>query len=172
MSATYEGFPEQSIHAKETFTFNLTPRKFEERLIKVLRRVNGRTFTFEEVGDPTIPGGTVIFDAGIADAGSFTFIDENEAEKVLTAVKQEPFGVMDFFCAIRYYKDYAARKKPQKFDYYMTRFIFGEGAVELQVFHERGPRYFSPKDIVAFLIDRINETSARRILKKIKPPKD
>jgi hypothetical protein len=91
---------------------------------------------------------------------------------VLTALRQEPFGVMDFFCAIRYYKNYASSKKPLKFDYYITRFIFDEGLVELQVFHERGPRYFSPKDVLTFLTERINETSARKILKRIKQLRD
>jgi hypothetical protein len=123
-------------------------------------------FTFEDVGNPTIPGCTVIFEVGIADSNSFTFIDEDEMKKVLTILKQEPFGVMDFFCAIRYYKDYASNKKPLKFDYYIIRFVFSESIVELQVFHERGPRYFSPKDIVVFLMDRINETSARKVLKR------
>jgi hypothetical protein len=134
--------------------------------MQVLRNVNCRTFSFEDVGNPTIPGCTVIFEVGIADSNSFTFIDEDEMKKVLTIVKQDPFGVMDFFCAIRYYKDYASNKKPLKFDYYIIRFVFSESIVELQVFHERGPRYFSPKDIVVFLMDRINETSARKVLKR------
>jgi hypothetical protein len=172
MSATYEGFPKQSIHAKETFTSALSQGKLQQRIIQVLRNVNSKTFTFEDFGNPSIPGCTVIFEAGIADANSFTSIGEDEAKKVLAALKQEPFGVMDFFCAIRYYKDYTSRKKPLKFDYYITRFIFGEGLVELQVFHERGPRYASPKDMITFLTDRINETSARKILKKIKQPRD
>jgi hypothetical protein len=133
--------------------------------MQVLRNVNCRTFTFEDVGNPTIPGCTVIFEVGIADYNSFTFIDEDEMEKVLTILKKEPFGVMDFFCAIRYYKDYASNKKPLRFDYYIARFVFGESIMEVQIFHERGPRYFSPKDVVVFLVDRINEKSARKILK-------
>lgn len=168
MSATFEGFPELRIHAKETLTFKLSQRKLQQRLVEVLRAVNSRTFTFEDLGSPAIPDGTVIFEAGVADANSFTFIDEEEAKKVVAALRREPFRVMDFFCAIRYYKDYASSKKPLKFDYYITRFFFSEGVVELQVFHERGPRYVSPKDMVTFLTDRINETSARKILKRIK----
>ena len=172
MSATYEGFPELSIHAKETFTSALSQGKLQLRIMRILRNVNSRTFTFEDFGSPAVPGCTVIFEVGIADSGSFTSIDEGEEKKVLTALKLEPFGVMDFFFAIRYYKDYASSKKPLKFDYYITRFVFSEGMVEFQVFHERGPRYFSPKDMVTFLMGRINEASARRILKKIKQPRD
>jgi len=140
--------------------------------VEVLQEVNCRKFSFEDFGNPTIPGCTVIFEVGIADSNSFTFIDEQEAKKVLAAVRKEPFGLMDFFCAIRYYRDYASIKKPLRFDYYITRFVFDESIIEVQVFHERGPRYFSPKDMVLFLIDRINETSVRKILKKIQQPND
>jgi hypothetical protein len=140
--------------------------------VQVLRTVNTKTFTFEDFGSPSVPGCTVIFEVGIADANNFTFVDEEEEKKILSTLRDEAFGVMDVFCAIRYYKDFAASKKPLKFDYYITRFVFGESVLELQVFHERGPRYVSPRDMVAFLMDRINETSTRRILKKIKQTTD
>ena len=74
---------------------------------------------------------------------------------------------MDFFCAIRYYKGTAENKTPLKFDYYLMRLIFGKNAVEIQVFHERGPRYISPEDITTFLVNKVNKTSSRKTLKKI-----
>jgi hypothetical protein len=170
MIALYENFPEQSIHEKENFTFNLSNKKIQKKLMQALRNVNRRTFTFEEVGNPTIPGCTVIFEVGIADSNSFIFIDEDETKRVLGALRNEAFRVMDFFCAIRYYKDYTSNKKPLRFDYYMVRFIFAERDwLEMQVFHERGPRYVSPKDLTAFLLKKINETSASGVLKKVGP---
>jgi hypothetical protein len=132
--------------------------------------VNNETFTFEDIGNPTIPGCTVIFEFGIADSNGFTFIDDEELRKTLMALKHRAFNVMDFFCAIRYYKDYTTIKKPQKFDYYLARFTLSESEVELKVFHERGPRYLSPADMVNFLTNRINCTSAkksRKILRRI-----
>jgi hypothetical protein len=78
---------------------------------------------------------------------------------------------MDFFCAVRYYKCSAEKKTPLKFDYYMIRVIFGD-SVEIRVFHERGPRYISPEDIVTFLVNMTNEATARKILKKIEPVED
>ena len=167
MMAAYEHFPELKIHQKEFFTSALSNKKLQQRLMQVFRNVNGKTFTFEEIGNPTVPGCTVIFELGIADAKSFSYIDEEETRKVLTALKKEPFRMMDFFCAIRYYKDYASNKKPLKFDYYMARFIFAEeNMLEIQIFHERGPRYIPPKALVTFLLERINEKSAKVILKK------
>ncbi len=164
MIALYENFPEQHIHERETFTVTVSNGKLQQKLIKVLASINCKTFTFEDVGNPTIPGCTVIFEVGIADSNSFTFIGDKEVKRVFIALKTEPFKVMDFFCAIRYYKDYALSRKPLKFDYYLTRLAFGERLLEVHVFHERGPRYVSPKELIAFLLKKLNEASARKIL--------
>ncbi len=171
MIALYEHFPELSVHERANFASTLSNRKIQERLMQMLLILNQKTFTFEEVGNPTIPNTTIIFEIGIADGNSFTFIDEDELKKVLNILRKETFNLMDFLCAIRYYKDYTSRRKPLRFDYYLTRFSFNEKAVEILVFHERGPRYFSPQDTVEFLKDRINETSTKKILKKIEPHK-
>jgi hypothetical protein len=48
----------------------------------------------------------------------------------------------------------------------MMRIGFGENnTVELQVFHERGPRYISPEELVNFVVGKVNDGSARKILK-------
>jgi len=169
MLGLYENFP-ANIHRVDTFVSSLPARKLQPKLIQVLKDVNRRTFTFEEAGNPTLPDCTVIFEVGVADAGSFSFLNEEEAARVLDAVNREPLKVLDFFCAIRYYRSKAGKKTPLKFDYYMTRLVFGrENTLEFQVFHERGPRYISPEDLVAFLVKKINEASARKILKPAEP---
>ena len=115
--AVYERFPELNIHQKKIFASTLPTKKLQQRMIQVFHNVNCKTFTFEEIGYPTVPGCTVIFELGIADAKSFTFIDEEEAKKLLTALKKESFRMMDFFCVIRYYKDYKSNKKPLKLSF-------------------------------------------------------
>src|SRR3972149_10207044 len=160
MLGLYENFP-ANIHRRDIYTSSLSTRKLQPKLIQVLRDINRRTFTFEEAGNPTLPDCTLIFEVGLAEAGSFNFLNEEEAARVCNAVNREPLKVMDLFCAIRYYKNKAGKKTPLKFDYYMTRLVFGrESTVEFQVFHERGPRYISPEDLVAFLVKKINEASA------------
>jgi len=166
MLGFYENFP-VNIHRIESFTTTFTNKKLQQRLIQVLQEINRRTFSFEEVAYPTVPECTIIFETGLAEAKSFNYIDEEEAKKVLNALRKTPFQTMDFFCAVRYYKGTAEKKAPLKFDYYMLRALFGKNAVEIQVFHERGPRYISPEDIVTFLVNMINATSARKMLKKI-----
>ena len=166
MLGLYENFPE-NIHRTESFTSSLSSKKLQQRLIQILSEINRKTFSFEEIAHPTVPECAIIFEVGIADANSFNYIDEEETNKVLNALKKEPFRVIDFFCAVRYYKAKTEKKVPLKFDYYMMRAVFGKDSMEIRVFHERGPRYIAPEDIVTLLVNKINKTSAKRILKTI-----
>ena len=168
MLGFYENFP-VNIHRTDNFTSPLSSKKLQQRLIQVLHKINRETFSFEGIAYPTVPECTIIFEIGIAEAKSFNYIDEEETKRVLTVLRKETLRLMDFFCAVRYYKGSGEKKKPLKFDYYMMRTIFSEKTMEVQVFHERGPRYISPEDIVAFLVNEINKTSARRILKRVEP---
>lgn len=168
MLGFYENFP-ANIHRTDNFTSPFSSKKLQQRLIQVLHKINCRTFSFEEVAYPTVPQGTIIFEAGLAEAKSFNYIDEEETKRVLTALRKATFQIMDFFCAVRYYKGAGEKKTPLKFDYYLMRLVFGKNSVEIQVFHERGPRYISPEDIVAFLVNEINKTSARKTLKRVEP---
>jgi len=166
MLGFYENFP-VNIHRIENFTTRLSSKRLQRRLIQVLHDINRRTFSFEEVAYPTVPDCTIIFEAGLAEAKNFNYIDEEETRKVLTALRKATFQTMDLFCAVRYYKGTEEKKTPLKFDYYFIRVIFGKNSVEIQVFHERGPRYISPEDVVTFLVNEVNKTSSRRTLKRV-----
>jgi hypothetical protein len=166
MLGFYDNFP-VNIHRIESFSTNFSIKRLQQRLIGVLREINRGTFSFEEIAYPTVPEGTIIFEFGLADAESFSYIDDEEVKKALSSIRKAPFRTMDVFCAVRYYKDSGEKKAPLKFDYYMLRAVFGKNAVEIRVFHERGPRYISPEDMITFLVNMINETSRRTILKKM-----
>ena len=166
MLGFYENFP-KNIHRIESFASAFSIKKLQQRIIRVLREINRTTFSFEEIAHPALPQCTIHFEMGIADAESFNYIDEEETNRVLNALKKEQFGVMDVFCAVRYYKAVAEKKTPLKFDYYMIRFVFSKDTMEIRIFHERGPRYISPEDITTLLVSQINKTSTKRILKPV-----
>ena len=168
MLGYYENFPE-NIHRIESFTSSTPNRQLQRRIIQVLSEINRKTFSFEEVSNPSVPECAVIFEVGIAESESFNYIDEEETKKVLNALRRAPFQVMDLFCAIRYYKNKEEKRAPLRFDYYLMRVLFGKNTMEMRVFHERGPRYVSPEEIVTFLVKKINEPSARRILRRVEP---
>jgi hypothetical protein len=163
----YENFP-PNIHRIDSFNSTLSSKQLQQKLIQVFYEVNLKEFTFEEVTHPTVPEGRVIFEFGIAESGDFNYIDEEELKKTLNLLAKERLLSMDFFCSIRYYKVNGENKSPLKFDYYMLRAIFSKNMLEVQVFHERGPRYISPEEFTEFIFTKINEMSSRnkKILKK------
>jgi len=96
MLGFYENFPE-GIHKIENFTSALQSRKLQQRLITVLSEINCKTFSFEEIANPTVPECTIIFEVGIADSESFNYIDAEETKRALNALKNEPFRVLNFY---------------------------------------------------------------------------
>jgi len=161
----HENFP-PNIHRVEGFNTTVSVKQLQQKLLQTLHQVNCKEFSFEEVANPTVPDGTVIFEFGIAEGGSFSYLDEVMLKTALSALSKD-VQTLDFFCAIRYYKGSGEKKKPLKFDYYMLRTLFGKDALEVQVYHERGPRYVSPEDLVAFIVSKLNAGQSRKILKPL-----
>jgi hypothetical protein len=166
MLGVYEAFPE-NIHLTENFTSYLPRRQLQQKIVQVFQDLNRKKFSFEDIGSPSVPQCTIIFEIGIADSRSFNYLNAEETSKVLNILRKESLDVMDFFCVMRYYMIKGQKKTPLKFDYYMIRSVFGEKRLGFQVFHERGPRYISPQDVIAFFVDKANETSEKRILKLV-----
>jgi hypothetical protein len=163
----YENFP-INIHRLDRFNSTLSIKQLQQKIIKVLKDVNGKDYSFEEVANPTVPDGRVIFEFGLAESGDFNYIDEEEVKKTLSFLAKERIHSMDFFCSIRYYKGSGINRSALKFDYYMLRAIFSKDILEVQVFHERGPRYLSPEELTMFIFSKVNDESSRtrKILKK------
>ncbi len=161
---SYQNFP-ASIHWTETYTSALSSRNLQEKIIRLLCELNRREFTFEQVSNPTIPNGRVIFEFGLADSQSFNYIDKEEVKSVLNLLAKTRLQKMDFFCGIRYHKVDGEKKIPLKSDYYLLRAVFGQ-TLEIQLFHERGPRYLSPQDIAELLYNQINGDSSPKILQR------
>ena len=157
----FQNFP-TNLHQIETFTTTLSTRRLQQMLLQVLQQANCKEFSFEEVTNPTIPSGRVIFEFGIAEDEGFNFIDEAEFRKATDFVAKTHVATMDFFCSIRYYKLEGEKKLPLKFDYFMFKFTFAGGTLEVSVFHERGPRYISPEELVAFIFNNVNHSSKHR----------
>ena len=166
MIGFYENFPSAFQHV-ETLKCSWSNENLQKRIIRVFEDINRKTFSFEETGSPVIPDCDVIFEFGIAEKENFNFLDLAERQRLQETLDKYGFlQFLDWFCAIRYYKTGPAGKKPLRFDYYMLRMSFAEKKeTEVQVFHERGPRYISPEDLLTFIKNRINEKSTRKVLK-------
>lgn len=164
MLGFYENFP-TNVHRIAHFSVSASKKRLQRALTQTLRKLNKKTFRLEDVAHPSVPQCTVIFEFGIAEADSFNYLDKKETNRVLKIIRKNSYQVMDFFCVIRYYKTQNRKKTPLKFDYYMLRFTFDNKTTEVHVFHERGPRHVSPKEIVNFVATKINKTFSKKILK-------
>jgi hypothetical protein len=108
----------------------------------------------------------VIFEFGIAEGSDFNYLDDEEVSRVMNNINRKPFPILDFLLVTRYYKTQEQKRRPLRFDYYMLRFIF-DRHVEIRVFHEKGPMRMLPEEISDFVVERINETVSKRILKPL-----
>jgi hypothetical protein len=167
MLGFYEGFPAAAHKTIRFATFALN-RSLQQRLAETLRTLNTQMLSLEKVTGPSIPQCSVSFEFGIAEAHGFNYLDDEETSRVLKTISKKPLQMMDFFCALRYHKLLEEKKISLKFDYYMLRFAFGKGLMEAHAFHERGPMYTSPEDMISFVVDKVNEGSSRKVFKKIR----
>ena len=168
MLGLYENFP-KTVHKTAYFSTSISNKRLQQALIQMLQKINNKNFNLKEIANPSVSQCTVILEFGIAEANNFNYLDNEETNKVLKVVQKKPLQVIDFFCALRYYRMQNGKKTPLRFDYYMMRFTFNRDSMEIQIFHERGPRYISPEDIANFVVNKIGETFSRKILKTVKP---
>lgn len=164
MLGFYENFP-VNVHMTAHLTTLVSTKKLQQAIIQALQGLNSENLSIEAIAKPSIPECAAIFEFGIAESETFNYLDHEETRKVLEKIEKTPLRVMDFFCAIRYYRQQEGRNKPLKFDYYMLRLIFNANTVEMQVFHERGPRHISPEEIVNLVVSRVNAFFKRKALK-------
>ena len=156
-----------NVHLVEGFKTTVSAKRLQEKLLRTLHELNHGEFTFEEVTNPTVPHGTVLFEFGLAKDGGFSYLNEEELKASLTFLNRERLEVLDFFCSIRYYKINGGKKTPLKFDYFFFRTVFGKELLEVRVYHERGPRYVSPADFVGFIVNKLNMMQSKKVLKTL-----
>jgi len=164
MLGFYEGFP-RNFHKNAYFRVAVSKKRLEQAITKMLHELNSEVFSLDHVAGPSVPQCTAAFELGLAEANKFNYLDKKETDRALKIIKKEPLQVMDFYCAVRYYKTRNSNRTPLKFDYYMLRFTFDIKTMEIQVFHERGPRHVSPEEVISFIANKINEMRSRKILK-------
>jgi len=156
----YENFPEMH-HSVARFSHKTPTRELQTVLVQCLHRLNESK---ERLDIPEFSRHKVSIeiDFGIADGLAFNYLDKEILKNYQSLSSQQTFTVLDFLCIVRYYAGGKRRRSPLRFDYHMLRFLFGEGEVELRVFHEKGTRRLSMEDLVTFLAEKINQALAGR----------
>lgn len=166
MLGVYESFPE-NVNKTVLFASPISSKRLQQAVTEIFQKLNTISLRLEDVSTPSVPECSVIFEFGIAETQNFTYLDVEEKERLLKKMHEKTFQTMDFLCVIRYYRMQNGKKTPLKFDYYMLRFRFSKGLMEMQVYHEKGSMHVSPEELVDLVRERINETFHKKILKPI-----
>ncbi|MCJ7431476.1 hypothetical protein MUO83_09750 [Candidatus Bathyarchaeota archaeon] len=164
MLGVYESFPE-NVHKIADFAALTPTKKLQQTLIQTLRKLN-EAASLDGTADSAMSQCAVIFEFGIAEGSDFNYLDDEEVSRVMNNINRKPFPILDFLLVTRYYKTQEQKRRPLRFDYYMLRFIF-DRHVEIRVFHEKGPMRMLPEEISDFVVERINETVSKGILKPL-----
>jgi hypothetical protein len=167
MFGFYEAFP-RNMHKIVHFVTPISSRRLQQTLIQLLHELNKTTLRLEDVGTPSMTDSVALFEFGVAEDNGFNYLNDEETAKALKIIQRTPPRILDFLCAVRYYRILDEIRKPLKFDYYMLRFTFNPKFLELQLFHERGPMHILPEEFVEFIIKKINEIFRGRVLKPLK----
>ena len=166
MLGLYENFP-VNVQKVVRFVATVSDKTLQKAVAECLRKLNSENLRPEDFANPSLSDCTVVFEFGVADGDTFNYLDSEEMQKLLGEIRKASLRMMDFFCAIRYYKERTGKKSPLKFDYYLLRLIFNTGLVEVLIFHERGPRHVLPEDLVNLIVERVNKLFPRKVLKAV-----
>jgi len=143
-------------------------KKVQEATVKTLHQLNKETHSLSELAFLDSSKCEVGFDFGIAEDVTFTYIDEEELNKVKKRISRNTLQILDFLCIIKYHHvEKGGKRIPLKFDYYFIRFAFNEKDVELRVYHERGTQRIPIEDLMRFIIKRISRELSRRRLEPL-----
>jgi hypothetical protein len=166
MLGIYENFPE-NVHKTALFTSSISSKRLQQAIIESFQKLNTTSLRLEDISSPSVPECSVIFELGVAETRSFTYLDDEEKERLLKKTCEKPFQTMDILCVIRYYRTQNGKKTPLKFDYYMLRFMFSKGLMEMKIYHERGSMHVSPEELVDLVREKVNESFRKKILEPI-----
>lgn len=162
----YENFP-QTVHGLARFTYRFPRRDLQRLILETLHRLNRETRELRDITTLPLSKCEVNFELGVADGFAFNYLNRQETSRVQRFVVKRALSVLDFLCVTCYHVPNRGKHGALKFDYHLLRFTFHGKNAELQVFHERGPRHVSPRDLLVFIKNRINEEIQRNRLKPL-----
>jgi hypothetical protein len=160
----YENFPE-NVHGITFFEYQDSAKEVQKAILCTFHRLNQETFDLGTVTPYLKQNCEVSFEFGVADGAGFNFLDHKELEQCLKNIDETEVETLDFFFAVCYHSIRDGGKRvPLRFDYYVLRFSFQEGGLELRIRHERGTRRVPLDDLTDFLVKQINVELSRRQL--------
>jgi hypothetical protein len=110
----------------------------------------------------------ISFEVGLADGAFFNYLNqENLAYELHLLSSNSPLDVLDFLIIVKYHKVKGERSVPLRFDTFLLRFKFSAKALDLLVFQIRGSRRIQIRDLLEYIIGKINEDVEKKGFKPL-----
>lgn len=162
----YENFPD-NIHGIASLTYWPSRRQIQQTILHTFHQLNQEVCSLNEIAPPSTSKWEVSFELGVAEGITFNYLDREEVSRVEKSIAKRALPVLDFLCVARYRIMGKGKREVPKSDYHLLRLAFYRKNAELRGFHERGPRRVSPKDLLVFMLNRINASLLRNRLKPL-----
>ena len=156
MFGHFENFP-NDVHGKALIWSNNLTQTIQEAILRTFHNLNYKISSIASAMPHVNQNCITSFEFGVADGLEFIFLDRNELDQGLKTIIEKELEVLDFFCVIRYHLILSKYKRvPLRFDYFVIRFLFKNGSLELSIRHEKGTRRIPLDELKDFLIEQIN----------------
>lgn len=153
LNGFFLNFP-ATIHASAVLSTRCPRARLQEAFINVLLSFNSKAESVPNITDE--PLCDVRFEVGVAHAVTFHYLDGDEAAKLRQRITVEAFPNLDFLIICCYYVYEGGKRKPLKFDRHLIRVTFYEEALDIRVYHERGPRRTPLEALLKLIVERVN----------------
>ncbi len=153
LNGFFLNFP-ATIHASAVLSTRCPRARLQEAFINVFQSFNSKAGSIPNITDELLCD--MRFEVGVAHAVTFHYLDGDEAVKLKRRITVEAFPNLDFLIICCYYVCEGGKRKPLKFDRHLLRLTFYREALDIRVFHERGPRRTPLEALLKFIVNGVN----------------
>jgi hypothetical protein len=158
MFGRYIDFPNKH-HGQARLTHVFVSNKIQFFILQSLCELNStrETAAFEfNIGEDIAVATS--FEVGIAENAVFHYLEANELNQYwLQLTKNNTSSILDFLLIAKYHRNKNGKSIPLRFDHFILRFIFSPKSFETLVFHEQGLRRIQIRELLIYILKKINE---------------
>jgi len=165
----FEAFPDV-VQAFSQVEYKIPLKNLQILIVEVFEELNGYVETLTSKTLTSIAPSKCIFEVGIAEGLTFTFLGKNEVKKFKEYIKRNSTRNLDFLIRTLYRYRKSKKKEVSLWsDFYYVRFMFEDyDKLEILVNHFKGTRKIPLDILIRKLIQFINKRLKREGFKPLR----
>lgn len=155
MIGEYDQFPSIQ-HGLARFSYNTSTENLQKALVRFMYLSNQEPMELKTLNFSRYKI-KVETEIGIADGLTFTYVDLDVRDYYLSRIRESILEILDFLTVVRYYRISKSCRRSLRFDYFLLRFTFKFETTNLRIYHDRGPRRLSVRQLVEWMVLKVNK---------------